>query len=105
MPPLVDLPLHELRVCRPPLTRKPDFDAFWEETLTKATRIPRSSCLLQLLPSCNYIMGEDICQGLDDLPRPPYCTPCPELGLIRYGIMPRKLCTEEPSCHLWLTCP
>lgn len=45
MPPLVDLPLDELRVYRPPLTKQPDFDTFWEETLAAAARIPLDPAL------------------------------------------------------------
>lgn len=35
-----DLPLDELRTYRPPLTRQPDFDAFWEETLAQSATLP-----------------------------------------------------------------
>jgi len=45
MPPLVDLPLDELRAYRPPLTKEPDFDAFWAETLAAAAQVPLAPAL------------------------------------------------------------
>jgi cephalosporin-C deacetylase len=45
MPPLVDLPLDELRTYCPPLTQEPDFDAFWHETLETARQIPLDPAL------------------------------------------------------------
>jgi len=38
--PIIDLPLEELRVYRPPLTKEPDFDDFWARTLQAAAEIP-----------------------------------------------------------------
>jgi len=38
--PLYDKPIEELRVYKPPLTREPDFDAFWQTTLDQARTIP-----------------------------------------------------------------
>jgi cephalosporin-C deacetylase len=38
--PLVDLPLPELQVYRPRLTREGDFDRFWEDTLQEAAGAP-----------------------------------------------------------------
>src|SRR5262245_14331214 len=37
---LFDLSLEELRVYRPALTRRPDFDEFWRETLAEAKQQP-----------------------------------------------------------------
>ena len=37
---IVDMPLEELRVYRPALTRQPDFDAFWELTLEESAAQP-----------------------------------------------------------------
>ena len=45
MPPLVDMPLDELRAYKPPLTKQPDFDTFWEETLAAAAKIPLDPAL------------------------------------------------------------
>ncbi|MBN1400313.1 MAG: acetylxylan esterase [Anaerolineae bacterium] len=38
--PLYDKPLHELVAYDPPLTREPDFDVFWEQTLAEAAQAP-----------------------------------------------------------------
>lgn len=38
--PMIDMPLEELRVYVPPLTREPDFDAYWERTLAESARTP-----------------------------------------------------------------
>lgn len=35
-----DLPLHELQTYRPALTRRPDFDQFWRDTLTESSAQP-----------------------------------------------------------------
>lgn len=37
--PIVDKPLSELVVYRPPLTRESDFDAFWARTLDESARV------------------------------------------------------------------
>ena len=37
--PIVDKPLSELVVYRPPLTRESDFDAFWARTLEDASHV------------------------------------------------------------------
>jgi cephalosporin-C deacetylase len=37
---IVDLPLEQLRVYRPPLTKQPDFDSFWQRTLSEALSQP-----------------------------------------------------------------
>ena len=37
---LFDKPLAELQTYVPPLTREPDFDSFWEQTLAQAAKIP-----------------------------------------------------------------
>lgn len=37
-----DLPLRELEQYKPPLTRQPDFDAFWERTLRELAETPLS---------------------------------------------------------------
>jgi len=37
-----DLPLEELRVYKPELTKRPDFDAFWSNTLDKLAEVPLS---------------------------------------------------------------
>lgn len=41
--PQVDWELSRLREYRPPLTREPDFDAYWEATLAQAAGIPLES--------------------------------------------------------------
>lgn len=38
--PIFDLPLEELKTYSPPLTRQPDFETFWEETLAEANTQP-----------------------------------------------------------------
>jgi cephalosporin-C deacetylase len=38
--PFFDMPLEELKAYRPPVTRQPDFDAFWGETLSQSVAIP-----------------------------------------------------------------
>ncbi len=38
--PLYDKPLEELVVYNPPLTRQPDFDQFWTDTLAEGARTP-----------------------------------------------------------------
>ncbi len=38
--PIFDKPLDELVVYNPPVTKQPDFDAFWRETLSEAARYP-----------------------------------------------------------------
>lgn len=38
--PLYDKPLEELRVYDPPLTKEPDFDRFWDETLAESATAP-----------------------------------------------------------------
>ena len=43
--PKIDLPLEELRVYTPALTRQPDFDAYWERTLAEAARTPLQASL------------------------------------------------------------
>jgi cephalosporin-C deacetylase len=35
-----DLPLEQLRVYQPPLTKRPDFDDFWSETLQELAAVP-----------------------------------------------------------------
>jgi cephalosporin-C deacetylase len=37
---LFDMPLEKLRTYEPPLTRQPDFAAFWERTFAEAAEIP-----------------------------------------------------------------
>ncbi len=49
--PLVDWDLPRLREYRPPLTREPDFDAFWDETLRQAGGIALES---QVVPVEDY---------------------------------------------------
>lgn len=36
----VDMPLEQLKQYRPPLTKEPDFDAFWQKTLAEARQQP-----------------------------------------------------------------
>ena len=36
--PIFDMPLEELKEYQPPLTRQPDFDAFWQSTLAEAAK-------------------------------------------------------------------
>ncbi len=38
--PLIDLPLSQLETYRPQLTREPDFDAFWSQTLEEGRHAP-----------------------------------------------------------------
>lgn len=38
--PIFDMPLEELRAYRPPLTRQPDFDSFWQDTLALGRQAP-----------------------------------------------------------------
>lgn len=38
--PSIDMPLEQLREYRPPLTRQPDFDAYWNRTITEAQDQP-----------------------------------------------------------------
>lgn len=38
--PIFDFPLEKLREYRPALTREPDFQAFWRETLAEAAKLP-----------------------------------------------------------------
>ncbi|WP_221469303.1 acetylxylan esterase [Cohnella nanjingensis] len=38
-----DLPLEQLRAYRPELTKRPDFDAFWSDTLAELARVPLQS--------------------------------------------------------------
>jgi cephalosporin-C deacetylase len=37
---IVDKPLEELRTYRPPLTARPDFEAFWRKSLEMSDRQP-----------------------------------------------------------------
>jgi len=46
--PLYDKPLAELVVYDPPLTREPDFDAFWEATLAESAQAPLRAQLTPL---------------------------------------------------------
>ena len=38
--PSIDMPLEKLREYQPPLYRESDFDDYWRQTLTEATRQP-----------------------------------------------------------------
>jgi len=42
---LYDLPLDQLRVYDPPLTREPDFEAFWDETRAESRRTPLNGAI------------------------------------------------------------
>ena len=42
---LIDKPLAELELYKPPLTRQHDFDAFWEQTLNESTDQPLNATL------------------------------------------------------------
>jgi len=43
--PNIDMPLEELQVYRPALTRQPDFQAYWERTLEESARTPLAATL------------------------------------------------------------
>ena len=43
--PVIDMPLDRLEVYRPAVTRKTDFDTFWEQTLLEAARAPLEATL------------------------------------------------------------
>jgi len=49
--PLVDWPLPQLVAYRPPLTREPDFDSFWRETLDTASGAPLDA---EIVPEEDY---------------------------------------------------
>lgn len=53
--PVVDKPLADLVVYRPPLTRESDFDAFWSKTLDEASGIPLD---IHLEPIVGYPVPE-----------------------------------------------
>lgn len=38
--PSIDMPLEKMREYRPPLTREPDFDAYWKQTIAQAQSQP-----------------------------------------------------------------
>lgn len=42
---IFDLPLDELKAYRPSLTRRPDFDTFWQQTLAEAAKQPLNPTL------------------------------------------------------------
>jgi cephalosporin-C deacetylase len=49
--PLVDLPLSQLQAYRPPPTREPDFETFWESTFRDASGVPLD---VEIVPVTDY---------------------------------------------------